>query len=194
MSKAAERVKQHLLEAGYARLFIERVQAAIDQVRAGESDIGSLLQEVANDRETSWDARFLASEYLYRYIDMKLHAELDRDELQESYFEALRHNASGNGADWAFATGPNELGPLLRMVLDGDSQLNAFLAGLEDDTELPLYFPWRAPAHFEPPYRVKDFAALAISRVRGLGVDLSGPVDRRDEAIESLRKRLAEAN
>lgn len=148
-----------------------------------EPDIGRRLQEIINDRSEPWQARFLASEVLFRYVDMPLQQQCDPVSLDESYFEALQHNYTRNGIDWGFGRDANDLGVLARMVLDWNHDGGVFVRGLDDDRIVTTNFPWGTPQHIQPPYRVKDFAALIVSRARGIAIDLSGTAADRDRAI-----------
>ncbi len=182
MSRA---LAQRLVDLGPAALFGARGERAIAELRA-QPDVARELQEIINDRSEPWQARFLASEVLFRYVDFTVQQQCDSASLDEAYFEALRHDYTRDGSDWGFGRDPNDLGVLARMVLDWNRDGGAFVRGLDDDHPVTMQFPWGTPPYFAPPYRVKDFAALIVSRARGIELDLSGSAEDRDRAIASL--------
>lgn len=179
---------QRLVSLGSTALLGDaRDERAIAELRA-EPDIARRLRAVIDDRAQPWQARFLASEVLFRYVDLREQRAGDAASLDEAYFEALRHDYTGNGTDWGFGRDANDLGVLAQMVLDWNHDGGAFVRGLDDERAVTMQFPWGTPPYFEPPYRVKDFAALIVSRARGIALDLSGTSADRDRAIDALRR------
>ncbi len=177
---------QRLIDLGPTALLGETAdQQAIASLR-GEPDIARRLQNIVNDRGQPWQARFLASEVLFRYVDMILQHQCDPVSLDETYFEALQHNYTGNGVDWGFGRDANDLGVLTRMVLDWNHDGGAFVRGLDDDRVVPMIYFWGTPPHLQMPYRVKDFAALIVSTARGITLDLSGTPEERDRVIAGI--------
>lgn len=179
---------QRLVTIGPAALLgSARDEQAIGALRA-EPEIAHRLRELIDDRSSPWQARFLASEVLFRYVDLREQHACDPESLDEAYFEALRHDYTGNGTDWAFDRDANDAGVLTRMVLDWNRDGGVFVRGLDDGRAVTMQFPWGTPPHFAPPYRVKDFAALIVSRARGIELDLSGTPEERDRAIAKLTR------
>lgn len=191
MTDDASRLADRLTDLGYAALLGESPDLrSIESIRA-EPEIGPRLAGIVDNRTRSWQARFLASEFLFRYVDMTLQDRCDHASLAESYFEALRHNYTGNGVDWGFGRSADDLGVLGRMVASwGAEGAGAFEAGLDDDSPVRTSFFWREPPHARPPYRVKDFAALVVAEAKGLEIDLAGPPGDRDRAISELKRTL----
>ena len=186
MNEYTDHLEKILTDCGYAALLGENPDRPKLESIKSEADIALRLQGIVNNRSSSWQARFMASEFLYRYVDMTLHSQCDRASLQDSYFQALRHNYTGNGVDWGFGKGPNDIGILGLMVVDWGKDVEAFRFGLDDERLLTMNFFGRTPAYFRPPYRVKDFSALILGRAHGLVVDLTGSPEDRDRAIASL--------
>lgn len=183
-----ERLAERLTGHGYGPLLGAYPNRPLVESLKGEPDIAHRLLGVVNDQRAPWRARFLAAEFLTRHVDMTLHARFDHAGLQESYFEALRHNYTGDGVDWGFGKGPNDLGPLGHAAVRLGTE--AFVRGLDEAGVLAMNFPWGTPPHFRPPYRVKDFAALVVASARGLDPDLDGGPDERDRAIAELKRTL----
>src|SRR5262245_41017145 len=118
-----DRLAQRLTAHGYAALLGEAPDPRLIAAVTSEPDIAPRLQRIVDDRRASWQARLMASELLFRHVDMRLHAQSDRASLLEAYFQALRHNYTGNGADWGFRSGPDDVGVLGRMVIGGGGRL-----------------------------------------------------------------------
>lgn len=181
----------NLRDHGYAALLGDGADRSLVHAIIREPDIGPRLQRIINDRTEPWQERFLASEILFRFVELQLHRQSDPASLDEAYFEALRNNYTGNGADWGFTKDPNDPGPLARMVLDWNHDGGAFVRGLDDQRVVTTDFRWGEPPYEALPYRVKDFAALIVSRARGIDLDLSGTPGDRDRAIAGLRATVS---
>jgi hypothetical protein len=190
MNENQKRLAQRLAEYGYAKLLGDSTDRLLVESLIREPEIGPNLQGIVNDRSNSWQSRFLASEFLFRYVDMTLQSQCDCTSLQDSYFQALRHNYTGNGVDWGFGKGTDDFGTLGLMVASWGKDLEAFRTGLDDDHPITMNFFWRTPPHFHPPYRVKDFAALILARAHGSAIDLAGSPEDRDRAIAELKQMM----
>jgi hypothetical protein len=186
-----ESLAARLAGLGYAPLLGPQADRTLVEALAHEPGVAARLRAVIDDPSTPWPARFLSSEFLFRHVDLTALQQCDRAKLRDAYFQALRHNTTRNGTDWGFAKGPNDLGALSRMVLDFGGGGEPFERGLADDSPVVMRFSWGTPPHFAPPYRVKDFAALIVANARRLPIDLSGPPEQRDRAIEGLAKEIA---
>lgn len=191
MAEDTDHLAKRLTEHGYAALLGEHPDQFLVESIKSEPDIAPKLQGIINNRNTSWQARFIASEFLFRHVDMRLHHQCDRAKIEDSYFQAMHHNYTGNGVDWGFGKDPNDLGILGHAVLSWSGSLKPFRLSLDDDQPVTMNFSWRIPLHFHPPYRVKDFAALIITKADGLAVDLAGSPTDRDKAITKLKQMLA---
>src|SRR5688572_32609241 len=107
MNEETERLAKRLTGHGHAALLGAQAEPALVEALAAEPNIAHRLLSVVNDPHAAWEARFLAAEFLFRQVEMTLHSRFERAGLQESYFQALRHNYTGNGADWGFRQGPD---------------------------------------------------------------------------------------
>lgn len=190
MAKDTERLAKRLTDDGYAALLGENPDPLMVDSIKSEPDLALNLQSIVNNRNIVWQARFMASEFLFRYVDMTLQSHCDRASLQDSYFQALRHNYTGNGVDWGFGKGANDLGVLAHMVISWGRDIEAFKIGFEDDHPVTMNFFWRTPPHFRPPYRVKDFAALILAKAYGSEIELAGSPEDRDRAISGLERTV----
>jgi hypothetical protein len=177
-----------LTDLGYTALLSEYPDRLQVESIKREPDIAIRLLGIVNNRNIAWQARFMASEFLFRHVDMTLHSQYDRAGLQGSYFQALHHDYTGNGIDWGFGKDANDLGVLGRMVIRIGGDLQAFRLGLDDGQPVTMIFFWRTPFHYCPPYRVKDFAALIIAKANGWTMDLAGSPNDRDRAIAKLKQ------
>ncbi len=133
MNEDHNQLAQRLTEHGYAALLGEYPNQPLVESLKAEPDIAPRLLGIVNDPQAPWEARFLAAEFLFRHVDMTLSSRFDRASLQESYFEALRHNYTGNGVDWGFKKGPDDIGPLGHAVVSWGKESKAFARGLDDD-------------------------------------------------------------
>lgn len=190
MNRDIEQLAKRLEDSGYQDLLGDHPQQQqIDAIKSMPGVSHNLLS-IINNAHMPWRARFLASEFLFRYVDMTHYQHCDDDTLQECYFQALRHNDTGNGVDWGFGKEPNELGVLGYMVTNRGGTVEAFKQGLSNEQEIILQFPWGLPAHYSPPYRIKDFCALIVSHSHGVPINLEGGSAERDKAIAQLKAAI----
>lgn len=182
---------QQLVAWGYSPLFGATQDSVLINSLVSTAGIQQRLMEIACQPESEWEERFLAAEFLFRYVDMTFSQNCDLSLLGECYFQALKHNYSGNAIDWGFEKGPNQPGPLGYAAIGlGPQGGSAFRQGLEDETILIVNFNWGTPSHFHPPYRVKDFSALILSRIYDVIIDLNGEPVTRDEVIQQHQHQL----
>ena len=182
---------QQLVAWGYKSLFGATPDQALINSLISTKGIKQSLTDIACGQQSNWEERFLAAEFLFQYVDMTFSQNCDKSLLGESYFQAMRHNYSGNGIDWGMEKAPNELGSLGYAAIGlGKEGGSAFRQGLDNDEILIVYFNWQIPSHFRPPYRVKDFSALILSKIYNLVINLDGEPEVRDEAIKQLKQQL----
>lgn len=182
---------QRLISLGYSTLFGATPDEALINSLIATNGLKQMLIDIACGQQSNWEERFLAAEFLFQYVDMTFSQNCDRSLLGEAYFQAMKHNYSGNGIDWGMEKAPNEPGPLGYAAIGLGKEGGAvFKQGLDDDEILIVHFNWQIPSHFRPPYRVKDFSALILSKIYNLTINLDGEPEARDEVIKQLKQQL----
>lgn len=146
----------------YVELFMRSGTAAMDRLwnaGHGPEDLAAL----AVDANAPWQPRFLAAEILFRKRPGFPSVE-QKPTLASAYVEALRAAAIGN--PWGL---PGELdGPAgQHLVSLGDAASPGLMTLLEDGRLVPYWGSQEATLGNSYAFRVKDFAAFFLSKIRG---------------------------
>jgi hypothetical protein len=173
-----------LTDLGYEGLFLRLDTAARDTIWTDDGP--DALAALAADERADAGARFLAAEMLFRKLPGYPPANL-RTGLAPVYATALREarianpwgmpgELDGEAGQHLVALGEpvvTALGPLL------DDTRQVWYGGSEEATEGNSYT-----------WRVRDFAAFFISRIRGIAWTVHRDPRARDAGIEQLRARI----
>ncbi len=182
---------EELDRLGYDGLFrLPAWPARVDDLWS-RPEVPDLLVQLISDGSRSWLVKFLAAEIILGKQMFLLRSEF-YPTLAAVYAKALTENASGFMADWGFQIDVNDIGKLGSrfMVFGPDS--DPFLKPLLDDArEVPYVYPPDFPSQIRLGLRIKDFAALFLSKIHNLSVSLTGDQSSRDAEIQRLKGLLA---
>ncbi len=187
------RLSEKLTKAGYDALFRES-GSALAREEIWTSSSQQDFEDLVGDSSAPALARFLSSQILLAK-DMTFLSRTDLQSLSEVYVQALLDNYTGDMSDWGFLRGNDDLGVLGGMFLVfGTRSLPRLLGLLENSMVVDYRRPSPDFSGFDPRtlqrIRIKDFAALYLSKIENLPIDFKIPFDERDKAIRNLKERL----
>lgn len=186
----ADTLAAELTRVGYRALFVapdaaRRLGELWDRPGAPEA-----LVHLATDEARPWQTRFLASEAVFNR-EMFLMQPEHSASLAAVYARALKENATGYMSDWAFQHGMDDAGRLgSRLVIFGPEADPALRPLLEDETEVPYQYPPEFPSELRFGLRRQDFAALYLSKIYGIPLQLTEDAAQRDGEIARLKRLL----
>ena len=174
-----------LRELGYVELFQRLDDRAVTALWP-EADA---LAQLALDRGADTLARFLAADIVLDK-DASRFDENDRRAIAEVYAEALREQVTLSANEWSFPDGfAGRAGE--HLVGLGEAAIPALRPLLDEET-LVLY-EGSQEAMFGRRYRfrIKDLAAIFVSKILGVAFPDDTDPRIRDAAIADLKERLA---
>lgn len=156
-----------------------------------ESDSLERLQAIVRDRAASMRARFLACEVLFdkHFVFVR---EIGPPAVAEIYAYALAHNLTGVANSWGLLYEHDDAGPVgIRFEMLGEPAVPA-LVGLLGDASRPLRYVGGEDATVGNAYgfRVKDFAAFYLGRIKRISVAFHQRPEDRDREISALIEML----
>jgi len=175
-------VAAELAKLDYVELFLRTGTAQMDRLWSGPNGPRE-LEALAVDSDAAWEPRFLASEILFRKRPDFPSVE-QKHALASAYVEALRAARVGN--IWGL---PGELdGPAgQHLVSLGEEVAPGLMRLLDDDRQVPYWGSKEAMLGNSYAFRVKDFAAFFLSKIRGVSYVLHTDPSARDADIPALR-------
>ena len=182
---AAMNVAAELAKLDYVELFLRTGTAQMDRLWTAANGPRD-LEALAVDPNAAWQPRFLAAEILFRKLPGFPSGE-QKQALAVAYVETLRAASIGN--PWGL---PGELdGPAgQHLVSLGEVASSGLIALLDDGRRVPYWGSQEAMLGNSYTFRVKDFAAFFLSRIRGVPYVLHTDPAARDGAIQALRNPL----
>ena len=156
-------VAAELANLDYVELFLRTGTARMDRLWADANGPRD-LEALAVDPNAAWQPRFLAAEILFRKLPDFPSGE-QKPALAAPYLEALRAASIAN--PWGL---PGELdGPAGRHLVSlGEVASSGLMTLLEDGRRVPYWGSQEAMLGNSYVFRVKDFAAFFLSRIRGV--------------------------
>lgn len=151
-----------------------------------------VLEALVADPAQPEEARLLAAEVLFAR-DFTFTSRVSPAAVAEIYTRALEQNLTGMANSWGLLYDHGDAGPVgIRLVMLGDPAVPA-LSRLLDDGRAPLTYAGSKEATVGNGYhyRVKDFAAYYLGRIRGIAVAFHQDPADRDQEIARLKARLA---
>jgi hypothetical protein len=111
------------------------------------------------------------------------------------YVQALLGNYTGQMSDWGFLRGNEDLGVVGGVFLAfGDQAVGQLVELLSDTTVVDYERPSPDASGFDRTrlqrIRVNDFAALYLSKLKGIPVSFGGTFEQRDKEIAQLEREL----
>jgi hypothetical protein len=191
LSPAAVRLAAELERGDHGDLFNYEVRDdAIDEVWA-EPDAQANLEAIVRAPGGSPRARFLASEVLFAK-DFTFASAIGQELVAEIYAEALRGDFTGMANSWGLLYEHADAGPVgLRFLILGEAAVPVLRGLLEDDRAGPTYEgSEEATVGNGYHFRVKDFAAYYLGRIRRVPVRFHQDLVARDREIEQLERAL----
>jgi len=163
---------------------------AVDRVWAEPGSLAR-LEAIVRDPEAPLQARFLASEVLFEK-HFTFAAAIGPAVVAEIYAAALRDNLTGMANSWGLLYEHDDEGPVgVRFLMLGEAAVPALMP-LLDDARTTLVYDGSEEATVGNGYqfRVKDFAAYYLGKIKRIPVAFHSDVEARDREIEALRRRL----
>lgn len=183
-----------LTRIGYSRIFHDHVLGDRAIAFYEASDKGSGLSRIVTDSAAPGPARFLSAEILWRY-DPAAFLKFEKATLLSVYENAFLNNFTGVMGHWGFNNSDDDLGELGSRFVElcslSDAPLRKWLDN-ETKVQFAKIFPDRGALYpiKDSDWRIKDFAALYLSRIHRIPIDLSEEVEKRDLAIMELWNKL----
>ncbi len=163
----------------------------VERIWAGGAN-SDALDEVIASPESSQMARFIACEVFFAkdVFFMQRHSPA---QVAQIYAEALAGNFTGRANSWGLLYQHEDEGPVgVRFLQIGRHAVPALTALLDDDST-PLQYHGSEEATVGNAYgfRVKDFAAYYLGRIRNERLKYFAATKKRDAQIDKLKKKLA---
>lgn len=191
LSAPAAALATKLERGAYGDFFNYAVrEQAIDDVWA-EPDAHANLEEIVRDRHATPRARFLASEVLFDK-HFTFASAVGPPVVAEIYVDALRGNLTGMANSWGLLYEHDDEGPVgIRFVMLGEGAVPALRRLLHDDSPGPTYAgSEEATVGNAYHFRVKDFAAFYLGKIKRVPVRFHRDPADRDREIDALRRAL----
>jgi hypothetical protein len=172
-------------ETGHARSLMELWKSASQQD----------FERLVGDTKTSPLARFLASQILLGK-DMTFFSRTDLNSLSKVYVQALLGNYTKAMSDWGFVQSNDDMGAVGSIFLVfGKRSVPELVKLLGDETVVDYERLTPDASGFDPTrlrrVRVKDFAALYISKIRNVPIEFKIAFDERDSEIARLESKVS---
>ena len=162
----------------------------VDAVWADPKHHG-LLAEIVRTTAMPAEARFLACEVLFRKDIMFLQGQ-DRKQVAAVYAQALVDDYTGVANSWGLLYEHRDEGPVGIVFLQlGENAVDALVPLLDDARQRSSYVgSIEATVGNAYQYRIKDFAAYYLARIKGIPITFHRDLADRDAEIDRLRQRL----
>jgi hypothetical protein len=190
MSEDIASLARRLTKIGYAAIFKEADHDhSLDEVR--KSVAQQDFERLAGDTEAPPLARFLSSQILLKK-DMTFLSRTDSNSLSEVYIQALLGNYTTAMSDWGFLQSNDDTGAVGSVFLIfGERSVPQLVNLLNDGTVVDYKRPFPDVSGFNQTrlqrVRIKDFAALYLSKIKKLPIEFKVAFDERDHEIACSR-------
>jgi hypothetical protein len=192
MQNQTSDLARKLMSHAYGEFFVLPAHdQTIDRVW-GDPANRAALEALAADATPPLEARFLAAEVLFAR-DFTFTSRVSPAVVADIYARALEHNLTGMANSWGLLYEHDDAGPVgIRFVMLGDPAVPA-LVRLLDNAGAPMTYAGSKEATVGNAhrYRIKDFAAYYLGRIRRIPVSFHSDVAERDQEIARLRQQLA---
>lgn len=197
MNSSHQELADKLVESGYEGLFLYGDESEIDAIW-NEPGNPERLQALISDDAISWPARFLAAEILFAKKEDFQTKEMLMP-LAAIYAHALAQTGvSTDGAYfpaniWGFLYELDDPGEVGQHFIDLGEAAIPELKSLLDNDDYVLYEGSReATVGNQYNYRIKDFAAFYISKIKHTSIIFHQDLGKRDREIEKLKHTLSD--
>jgi hypothetical protein len=180
-----------LVNDDYGNLFnYANRDSAIAAVWADHGGSGR-LEAIARARAAPMKARFLACEVLFEK-EFTFVSAVGGSVVAEIYAQALVHNLTGMANSWGLLYQHDDEGPVgIRFAMIGADAVPALVPLLDDDSR-PLVYVGSEEATVGNAYgfRVKDYAAFYLGKIKRIPVAFHERTEDRDREIAALARTL----
>ncbi len=156
-----------------------------------QPDSQARLEAIIRDRDAPMKARFLACEVLFEKHFVFV-SDVGADLVARIYTHALVHDFTGMANSWGLLYEHDDEGPVgIRFAVIGEKAIPA-LSELLDDDGRSLRYAGSEEATVGNAYgfRIKDFAAFYIAKLKRRPIRFHRRPEDRDREIEALRRAL----
>jgi hypothetical protein len=193
MSKNTFALARRLTNISYPTLFKEADhEHSVNDAwnSASQQDFETLV----GDPGVSPLARFICSQILLSR-DMTFLSRTDLDSLSDVYIQALLGNYTKAMSDWGFLQRNDDMGPVgSAFLIFGERSIPHLIDLLDDGRVVDYERPSTDISGLDPTrlqrVRIKDFAALYLSRIKNIPFEFKIPFNERDKAITELKNKL----
>ena len=194
MSEDAFSLAQMLTNVGYSALFKEAGhEQSLGEIWISASQLD--FETLVADTKAPLLARFLSSQILLSK-DMTFFARTNLDSLSDVYIQAMLGNYTKTMSDWGFLYSNEDMGIVGSVFLVfGDRSAPQLINLLCDETVVDYERAFPDVSGFDQTrlqkVRIKDFAALYLSKIKNLPIELKVAFQERDKEIIKLKNRLS---
>lgn len=192
MQNQTSDLARKLMSHAYGEFFVMPAHEQTIERVWGEPANRAALEALAADAAQPLEARFLAAEVLFAR-DFTFTSRVSPATVADIYARALEQNLTGMANSWGLLYEYDDAGPVgIRFIMLGDPAVPA-LVRLLDNAGASLTYAGSKEATVgnEYRYRIKDFAAYYLGRIRRIPVSFHSEVAERDQEIARLRQKLA---
>ena len=190
-STQADDMVGKLVRGAYGDLFNYAVRDDAIAAIWAEPDSLDRLQAIVRDRGAPMKARFLACEVLFEK-HFTFVPDVGATLVADIYGHALVSNFTGMANSWGLLYEHDDAGPVgVRFVMLGDAAVPT-LATLLGDGSKPLSYAGSEEATVGNAYgfRIKDFAAFYLGKIKRIAVAYHERPEDRDREIAALAQTL----
>jgi hypothetical protein len=151
------------------------------------------LEHLIKDVNAPMKARFLACEVLFEKHFIFV-PDVGSETVAEIYAQALLNNYTGMANSWGFLYEHNDEGPVgIRFIMIGKEAVPVLVKLLDNNDQSMLYDgSEEATLGNSYQFRIKDYAAFYISKIKRIPVQYHQDFKERDAEIEKLKFTLAQ--
>lgn len=189
-------LEKELVEAGYRHLFLRGEKSLADYIWQNGKNQRELKSIIKNPKSSLY-AKFLAAE-LIRHFRLELDPKW-YGILAEAYAYALANTSADkgniihlNGNLWGLLYEENDTGYLGQQFIKFGDEAFPYLMNLLDDSDGKILYEGSEEATIGNAYqyRIKDFAAFYLSKIKNIPIKFHQDFEKRDKEIEQLKMRL----
>ncbi len=189
-------IEKTLIEIGYGKIFNSENSKQLNSLWANGENLEK-FEDIFESEDSTLLGKFLAAETL-RYYEIKLD-EKYIDKLSESYVYALEKTNMEEddfigiyANSWGFLYNHTDTGHLGKQLISfGESGVHHLVKLLEIKGIVFYQGSQDATIGNSYQYRIKDFAAFNISKIKNIPITFYQDFDKRDAEIERLKEILA---
>lgn len=186
-------ITKKLMEDHYGEFFNYALQDQIKNTIWEEAGGVAPLKAIVINEKVPTKARLLACEVLMKYEFTSLRGEdMEIDRIAAIYTDALVNNITGMANSWGLLYEHNDEGPIgIMLVMLGEKAIPELVKLFDNETIHMYHGSEEATVGNGYKFRVKDFAAYYICKIKNIKAVYHETHAARDEEIEKLKTLLA---